>query len=84
MLTKTRERAEEVPLRDKALRASDAEFRTLAETTPSAMFICWGERLLLRIADRELHVMKSYGAEKSFLSTAMRFHRPGRLRRRIP
>ena len=42
-----------------SIRESDAKFRTLAETTASAIFICWGERLLLRIADRELNRMKS-------------------------
>jgi hypothetical protein len=50
MFTRTRERAERVPPRGKALRASDTRFRILAGTTTSAMFICWRERLLLRMA----------------------------------
>ena len=33
----------------------------LADTTASAMFTCWGERLLLCMADRELRRMKSRG-----------------------
>jgi hypothetical protein len=49
MFIKTRERAEMVPPRDKALRASDAKFRILAGTTTSAMFTCWRERLLLQM-----------------------------------
>jgi hypothetical protein len=71
MLTRTRKRADQVPLRDKALRESDAKFRTLAETATSATFTCWGERLLLRIADRELCRMKGRGEEKPFLSVAI-------------
>jgi hypothetical protein len=63
MLTNTRKPTEEVPLRDKALRESDAKFRTSAEATASAIFICWGERLLLQIADRELYRMKSRNRE---------------------
>ncbi len=59
MFTKTRGRAAKVRLRDKSLRVSDAEFRMLADTTASAMFTCWGERLLLRMADRELRRMKN-------------------------
>jgi hypothetical protein len=59
MVTKPRERVEGLPLRDKALRASDTKFRMLATTTESAMFTCWGERLLLRVADRELRRIKS-------------------------
>jgi hypothetical protein len=63
MFTKPRERVEGLPLRDKALRASDTKFRSLASTTESAMFTCWGERLLLRVADRELGRIKSYGGK---------------------
>ena len=59
MFIKTREDAEEMPLRDKVLRASDTRFRIFAGTTASEMFTCWGERLLLRMADRELQRMKS-------------------------
>ena len=62
MFTKTRGRAAKVSLRDKCLRVSDAKFRVLADTTTaSAMFTCWGERLLLRMADRELYRMKCRG-----------------------
>jgi hypothetical protein len=61
MFTKPRERVEGLPLRDKALRASDTKFRMLATTTESAMFTCWGERLLLRVADRELSRIKTRG-----------------------
>jgi hypothetical protein len=61
MFTKTRGRAAKVSLRDKSLRVSDAKFRVLADTTASAMFTCWGERLLLRMADRELYRMKRRG-----------------------
>ena len=61
MFTRTREHAQGLPPRDKALRASDTEFRRLASTTESAMFICWGERLLLRMADCELRRIKSRG-----------------------
>jgi hypothetical protein len=35
----------------------------LASTTESAMFTCWGERLLLRMADRELRRMKNRGGK---------------------
>jgi hypothetical protein len=59
MFAKPRERVEGLPLRDKALRASDTKFRMLATTTESAMFTCWGERLLLRVADRELRRIKN-------------------------
>jgi hypothetical protein len=59
MFTKPRERAARLPLRDKALRASDTKFRMLATTTESAMFTCWGERLLLRVADLELRRIKN-------------------------
>ena len=34
-------------LRDAVLRAVDEKFRVLAESTPSATFVSWGERLLL-------------------------------------
>ena len=63
MFTKTGERAAKVLLRDKSLRASDAKFRMLADTTASPMFTCWGERLLLRMADRELYRMKTRGGK---------------------
>ena len=63
MFTKPRERVEGLPLRDKALRASDTKFRMLAATTESGMFTCWGERLLLRVADRELRRIKSRGGK---------------------
>jgi uncharacterized membrane protein YeaQ/YmgE (transglycosylase-associated protein family) len=45
-------------------RLSDAKFRVLADTTASATFTCWGERLLLRMADREWYRMKRCGGEK--------------------
>ena len=63
MFTKTRGRATKVRLRDKSLRVSDAKFCILADATAPAMFTCWGERLLLRIADRELCRMKSRGGK---------------------
>jgi hypothetical protein len=63
MVTKTRERVPGLLPRDKALRASDTKFRMLASTTESAMFTCWGERLLLRMADRELRRMKNRGGK---------------------
>ena len=59
MFTKTRGLAEKVPLRDKSLRVSDAKFRMSVDTTAGAMFTCWGERLLLRMADRELRRIKN-------------------------
>jgi hypothetical protein len=46
---------------------SDAKFRILAATTASAMFTCWGERLLLRMADRELYRMKRCSGENNHL-----------------
>jgi hypothetical protein len=61
MFTKTSKRAEGVPPRDKALLASDTRFRILADTTASAMFTCWGEQLMLRMADRDLYRMKRRG-----------------------
>jgi len=63
MFPKTRGPAAKVALRDKSLGVSDAKFRMLADTTAAAMFTCWGERLLLRMADRELRRMKSRGAK---------------------
>ncbi len=45
MLTKTRERAEEAPPRDNALGESEANFRTLAETIASGIFVSQGKRL---------------------------------------
>jgi len=63
MFTKTRGLAEKVTLRDKSLRVSDAKFRMLADTPTAAMVTCWGERLLLRMADRELRRMKSRGGK---------------------
>ena len=45
MLTKTRERVEEAPPRDKALGESEANFRTLAETIASGIFVSQGKRL---------------------------------------
>ena len=45
MLTKTRERAEEAPPRDKALGESEANFRNLAETIASGIFVSQGKRL---------------------------------------
>jgi hypothetical protein len=68
MFTKLRERVEGLPLRDKALRASDIKFRMLATTTESAMFTCWGERLLLRVADRELSRIKKTAVGKTVRS----------------
>ena len=56
MFTRTTERP-----RDKTLRESDTKFRILADTTASARFTCWGEQLLLRMADRELYRMKRRG-----------------------
>jgi len=49
--------------RDKTLLASDTRFRILADTTASAMSTCWGEQLLLRMADRELYRMKRRGGK---------------------
>lgn len=49
--------------RGKALLASGARFRISAGTTPSAMFICWGQRLLLRISGNELNGMKRPGGK---------------------
>ena len=63
MFTRTRERAGSVAPRDKALWASDTEFRILAGTATFAIFTCWGERLLIRMTDRELHRMKSRGGK---------------------
>ena len=45
MVTKTRERVEEAPPRDKALGESEANFRTLAETIASGIFVSQGKRL---------------------------------------
>jgi diguanylate cyclase (GGDEF)-like protein/PAS domain S-box-containing protein len=45
MLPKTRKRAEEAPPRDKALGESEANFRTLAETIASGIFVSQGKRL---------------------------------------
>jgi hypothetical protein len=45
---------------------SDATFRLLADTTAFAKFTYWGERLLLRMADREWYRMKRCGGEKTF------------------
>jgi diguanylate cyclase (GGDEF)-like protein/PAS domain S-box-containing protein len=45
MFTKTRERAEAAPPRDQALGASEANFRTLAETIASGIFVSQGKRL---------------------------------------
>jgi diguanylate cyclase (GGDEF)-like protein/PAS domain S-box-containing protein len=45
MFTKIRERAEEVSLREEALRQSETKFRTLAETIASAIFISQEQRL---------------------------------------
>jgi hypothetical protein len=61
MFQKTRQLAANTPLRDTSLRARDATSRMLADTTASRMFACWGQRLLLRIADRELRRMKRPG-----------------------
>lgn len=56
--TKTCEK--KVPLRDRALRESEASFRTLVEADPIAFPLCWGEQLLLRVADQELQGMKDH------------------------
>src|SRR5712691_8595124 len=45
MITKTREHAEEAPPRYKALGESEANFRTLAETIASGIFVSQGKRL---------------------------------------
>jgi diguanylate cyclase (GGDEF)-like protein/PAS domain S-box-containing protein len=45
MFTKIRDRAEEVSLREEALRQSETKFRTLAETIASAIFISQEQRL---------------------------------------
>ena len=45
MLTKTKERAEEAPPRDQALGVSEANFRNLAETIASGIFVSQGKRL---------------------------------------
>src|SRR5260370_35931190 len=44
-VSRTPKRAGEAPIRGKALRESEANFRTLAETIPSAIFISREERL---------------------------------------
>jgi hypothetical protein len=41
----------------------DALSRMLAGTSVSRTFTCWGERLLLWTADRELRRMKRRGGE---------------------
>ena len=46
---------------------SDATFRLLADTTAFAKFTYWGERLLLRMADREWYRMKRCSGEKPSL-----------------
>jgi hypothetical protein len=63
MFQKTRQLAANRALRDRSLRAKDGTSRILAATTASRMFSCWGQRLLLRAADRELHRMKRRGAK---------------------
>ena len=55
--TRSRER-----FRDQTLRVRATRSRILADITPSAMFTCWGERLLLRMADSEFYRMKRRGA----------------------
>jgi hypothetical protein len=63
MVEKTSELAAKAPLRDTALRARDALSRKLAGTSVSRTFSCWGERLLLRTADREMRRMRRRGGE---------------------
>jgi hypothetical protein len=63
MFQKTRQLAANKPLRDRSLRARDATSRMFADTTPSRMFSCWGQRLLLRTADREMRRMRRRGGE---------------------
>jgi hypothetical protein len=63
MFQKTRQLAANTPLRDTSLRARDATSRMLADITASRMFSSWGQRLLLRTADRELRRMKRRGGK---------------------
>ena len=65
MFQKTRQLAANTPLRDTSLRARDATSRMLADITASRMFSSWGQRLLLRTADRELRRMKRRGGKQS-------------------
>jgi len=64
MSVKAKQSAGKRLLDDKILRASDEKFCSLAESTPSATFVCWAERLLLLGADRELHAIRR-GVEKT-------------------
>jgi hypothetical protein len=73
MFTKTRGLAEKVALRDKSLRVSDTKFRMLADSTAGAMFTCWGERLLLRMADRELRRIKNRRGETARSEVTARY-----------
>jgi hypothetical protein len=43
----------------KALWETEANLCASVETVPSGISVCWGELLLLRMADRELYRMKS-------------------------
>lgn len=63
MFEKTSELAPKAPLRDMALRARDSLSVKLAGTSVSRAFSCWGERLLLRTADREMRRMRRCGGE---------------------
>jgi hypothetical protein len=63
MFQKTRQLAASAPLRDTSLRARDATSRMLGDTTASRRSSSWGQRLLLRTADRELRRMKRRGGK---------------------
>jgi len=62
MLTKMREQGEETPLRGQALRESEVNFRTLAETIASAIFISRGKRL--QYVNHAAEVITSYTREE--------------------
>jgi len=57
-----REQGEETPLRGQALRESEANFRTLAETISSAIFISRGKRL--QYVNHAAEVITSYTREE--------------------
>jgi PAS domain S-box-containing protein len=62
MLTRIKERAEEAPLRSEALRGSEANFRTLAETIASPIFIIRGKNL--HYVNHAAEVITGYSREE--------------------
>src|SRR5260370_21350865 len=62
MLRKNRERPEEAPLREEALRQSEAKFLTLAETIASAIFISRGKRL--QYVNHAAEIITGYAREE--------------------